>query len=107
MKRILLASTFLTAFVVGPLPAKADPISLAVAATASSVFQAGGIAAFTFLGFTGTGAVLASIAVRAALGYALNALTPKPSSVSRGYRVNSLGATPKEELYIMYRSDLR
>lgn len=93
MRRILLASTFLTAFVVGTAPAKADPISLAVAATASSVYQAGGVALFSFLGLTGTGAVLASIAVRAALGYALNALTPKPSSVNRGYRVNSLGAT--------------
>ncbi len=91
MKRILLTTTFLTAFVMGPLPAAADPISLAVAATASAVFSAGGIAAFSFLGFSGAGAILASIAVRAALGYALNALTPKPNNVSRGYAVNALG----------------
>ena len=101
MRRILLATTFLTAFVAGPLPAKADPISLAVAATASAVFGAGGVAAFSFLGLAaGLPSIFASIAVRAALGYALNALTPKASTVSRGYSVNSLGATlPHSVIY--------
>lgn len=42
---------------------------------------------------TGAALVGANFAVRAALGYALNALTTKPtSSLSRGYAVNALGA---------------
>ena len=76
-------------------PASADPISMAIASTASAVFgTAGGIGAFTFMGLSaGWTSVLASVAVRSALGFALNALTkrPKAESLNRGYNVNTLG----------------
>lgn len=44
------------------------------------------------LSLTGWGAAFAQFAIRAALGYALNALAPKPGGLSRGYQVNSVGA---------------
>ena len=84
-------------------PVAADPISLAVASTVSAVFSAGGVASFTFLGFAaGWASVLASVVVRAALGYALNALARRPDAndINRGYRVNNLGsALPHQVIY--------
>lgn len=76
-----------------PTEADADPITLAIASTAVAVGNAAAAGvAFTFLGLSGFGAVLASVAVRAALGFALMALTDQPSSkVNRGYSVNQLG----------------
>lgn len=95
MRKWLLATTLLSTLSV-PTVAAADPISMAIASTASSVLAAGGVAAATFTAFglslTGWGAVFAQFAIRAALGYALNALTPKPGSISRGYTVNSIGS---------------
>lgn len=108
MKRLLLATCSVLAL--SATPALADPISLAVAAisTASSVISAGGIAAATFSAFgmslTGLAAVGAQFAVRAALGYALNALsssTTRGQAASRGYQgVNQLGpALPHQVIY--------
>lgn len=95
MKKWLLTTTLLSTLAV-PTVAKADPISMAIASTASSVLAAGGVAGASFTAFgltlTGWGAVFAQFAIRAALGYALNALTPKPGSISRGYTVNSIGS---------------
>ena len=55
-------------------------VGAALLSTATSVAAAGSVAAFTFMGLTGVGAVAASFLVSTAMGAALNALTPKPSS---------------------------
>lgn len=81
-------------------PALADPISLAIASTVSAVLTAGGISTFTFLGLGGFAAVAASVAVRAALGYAINALARRGNKVSGAYTVNALGpALPHAVIY--------
>lgn len=103
MKRWLLTTTLLSTLVV-PGTAQADPISMAIASTASAAITAGGISALTFTGLglslTGWGAAFAQFAVRAALGYALNALAPKQNVAGRGYSVNSLGsALPHAIIY--------
>jgi len=77
---------------------------MAIASTVSSIFAAGGVGALTFsalgVSLTGWGAAFAQFAIRAALGYALNALAPKPGGLSRGYNVNSLGpALPHAVIY--------
>jgi len=108
MRRLLLASC--SVFALSGGTANADPISLAVAAasTASSVIAGGGIAAASFSAFglslTGVAAVGAQFAVRAALGYALNALsssTTRGGATTRGYQnVNQLGvALPHQVIY--------
>lgn len=83
-------------------------LAIAAAATASSVVSAGSIGAVTFSGFglslSGIAAVGAQFAVRAALGYALNALsssTTRGGATSRGYQsVNQLGTTlPHQVIY--------
>lgn len=76
-------------------------IAVAAASTFFAASSAGGVAAFTFLGLSGAPAVLASFAVRASLGYALNALTTKGTPTSRGYQnVNQLGAAlPHQVIY--------
>jgi hypothetical protein len=58
-------------------------------------------AVFTFGTFSGFSAVAASIATYSALGYAMNALTPKPtSSAGAGYQVNQLAsAAPSNFIY--------
>lgn len=104
--------TSLRAFLLGtalfihfPEPAAADPITLAVAATVSSVVGAGGVGAFTFgfAGFSfaaGWSSIFASIAVRSALGFALNALTSKGGKARGGYKINELGAAlPHQIVY--------
>lgn len=103
MKAFLLCTT---ALCVLPTVAMADPISAAIAATASAVVGAGGIGATTFSAFglslSGGAAVFAHFAIRAALGYALNALSPKPTrgAAGRGYNVNTLGpALPHAVIY--------
>lgn len=103
MKRFLLISASVVALTAAK-PALADPITLAVAAasTASAVATAGGISAATFFGLSGLAAVAAQFAVRAALGYAMNALVGKPGAdTSRGYQgVNSLGSSlPHQIIY--------
>ena len=107
MKRFLLVSV--SALALSTAPASADPISLAVAAisTAGAVIGGGGIAATTFTAFglslTGLAAVGAQFAVRAALGYALNALTAKSGGATgRGFSttVNALGTSlPHQIIY--------
>lgn len=93
MKRLLLITTCLAGpLMITPQPVSADPITAAVAAL-STAFM--GPAALTFFGtgLTGMGAAFAHFAMRAALGYALNALSAKASSrAGRGYTVNSIGA---------------
>ena len=83
-------------------------LAIAAAATASSLIGAGGIASASFSAFglslTGFAAVGAQFAVRAALGYALNALsssTTRGGATSRGYQnVNQLGvALPHQVIY--------
>jgi len=105
MKRFLLATTFLSGIgFAAPTPASADPISLAVAAL-STVSMGSAALSFTAFGLslTGMGAAFAHFAIRAALGYALNALTPKPtvnSTAGRGYSINALGpALPHAIVY--------
>lgn len=99
MKKYLLLTTTLVACNV--TPAFADPISMAVASMASAAATGGGLMA-TFgsfgmfgLSLTGGAAVFAHFAIRAAMGYALNALAPSPGSgqSARGYTANELGAT--------------
>ena len=93
-------STAIVAVAFTPLCASADPISMAVSSMASAAFSAGSLAAagFTTFGFglslTGGAAVFAHFAIRAAMGYALNALAPSPrtSQSARGYTANELGA---------------
>ena len=51
---------------------------VAAVSTASGVFAAGSVAAFTFAGLSGFAAVATGFLVSTAMGAALNALTPKP-----------------------------
>lgn len=90
MRRFLFASASVLALCSGTT-AVADPLTMAVASTAQAFITGSGV---LFAGsLSGAALVGANFAVRAALGYALNALTTKPaSSVTRGYTVNSLGA---------------
>lgn len=98
LKAFLLGSTL---FIHTPEPAEADPISLAVATTVASVASATAAGtAFTFLGLAGLPAVFASVAVRAALGFAMNALMSKGKQISGGYTINELGpALPHAVIY--------
>lgn len=101
MKRILLLSTALVAVSAGP--AMAEPISLAVAALSTASTAAFGGTLISF-GLTGLSGLAVDFAVRATLGYALNALGAKAtpiSSSSESYRnVNSLGsAQPHQVIY--------
>lgn len=104
MKRFLLISASVVAMTAAK-PALADPITLAVAGAstaAAAVTAAASGTALTFFGLTGFGAIAAQFAVRAALGYAMNALTGKPGAeTSRGYQgVNSLGTSlPHQVIY--------
>lgn len=98
-KAFLLGTTIFT-FV--PEEAPAEPISMAVAATALSAAAQGGLATFTFMGLqAGLTSLVASVAVRAALGFAMNALmAPKGGNISRGYTINELGpALPHQIIY--------
>lgn len=78
-------------------------LALAAVSTFMTVTAtAGGLAGFSYLGLAaGMQSALAHFAVRAALGYALNALTPKGAPASRGYQnVNQLGAAlPHQVIY--------
>lgn len=89
MRKILLATTFLTCGLI-PTVSNADPVSIGIALSAISSYTAvtAAGAAFTWAAF-GT-----AFATRLALGYALNALIPKPSiSGVKGYSVNTLGSS--------------
>lgn len=96
MKKFLLASTFLTAF--APVQAQADPISIALAA--ASTFSSGWVVGMGVTTWQ-MGAFMSAFLPRLALGYALNALTPKPSVKGvEGYTVNTLGsAAPTAVIY--------
>ena len=100
MKKLLLVTASVIAL--STAPTRADPVSAAVAlaSTASSAFLGGGLA--SVFGLTGAANFAANFAIRAALGYALNALTAKPNAVTRGYSttVNALGAAlPHQVIY--------
>jgi len=94
MKKILLATTFLTCGLI-PTVAHADPISIGMALLSSMPTTAAAWSALTFSSFMG------SFIPRLALGYALNALIPKPSIKGpQGYTVNTLGsAQPTAVIY--------
>jgi hypothetical protein len=105
LKKILLVSTALSTVWIGT-PAEAGPLLGAAAATAASLFQASAagvaIQSITFFGLSGWGAVAAQFAVRAVLGYALNALSSKPKPTVDNYKanVNQLGvALPQQVIY--------
>ena len=110
MKRVLLATC--SALALSTVPAASDPITLAVAAasTGQAVLAAGGISqaiaagSLISLGTSGFTAIAVDFAVRATLGYALNALsssTTRGGATSRGYQnVNQLGtALPHQVIY--------
>ena len=90
MKKILLATTFLTCGLI-PTVAQAD-IATATAILSAAFTTAG--AGFTWTAFT------KAFVTNLALGYALNALVPKPSGLRKGYTVNTLGsAQPTAVIY--------
>jgi len=103
MRRLLLASC--SVFALSGGVAKADPISLAVAAASTATAALSG----TLITFGAVNAGLATavavdFAVRATLGYALNALsssTTRGGATTRGYQnVNQLGvALPHQVIY--------
>lgn len=107
MKKLLYITCSVFALFGTVEPASADPISAAIAATLSTAVSAGGISQLTFMGLSGffgsgIGAFVAQTAVRAALGYALNALASKPNAISRGYstNVNQVGTSlPHQIIY--------
>lgn len=88
MKRILFIAILNTTALV-PVPALADPISTAILGAAFASFGAGATAV-TLFGVTLT--AFQSFLFRAALGLALNALTPKPRIGAQGYRVTATGS---------------
>ena len=94
MRKILLATTFLTCGLI-PTVAHADPISIGFALISSMPTSAAAWSALTFSTF------MSSFIPRLALGYALNALIPKPSiGGASGYTVNTLGsAQPTAVVY--------
>ena len=99
MRKILLATTFLTCGLI-PTVAPADPITMSIALTAISSYSA----AFMTIGTVTTfhmGLFMSAFLPRLALGYALNALIPKPSIRGpQGYTVNTLGsAQPTAVIY--------
>lgn len=83
-----------------------DPVTLVVSAlsTGVGVAGAGGVAAFTFAGFTGASALAASFAFNASLGYALSALAPKPTlgNASGGYGVTVNTLSPNAPRQVIY-----
>ena len=94
MRKILLATTFLTCGLI-PTVAQADPVTMGIilssGMSAYGAVTAGGVA-FAAAGFWGSFAT--AFATRLALGYALNALVPKPSfGGARGYTVSTLGSS--------------
>lgn len=107
MKRYLLISCSALALTMASRPAAADPITLAVAAASTASLGSAAATGFTLFGgaltvASGVTAVAANFAIRAALGYALNALASRPQNVSRGYgtNINQLGpALPHQIIY--------
>lgn len=93
MKKFLLVTVSVLAL--SASAAEAGPLTAAVGWLASTAVT-GGFAGVSF------GAIAAQFAVRAALGYALNALASRPGGLSRGYSstVNELGpALPHQIIY--------
>ena len=84
-----------------------NPVMLVVAAmsTASAVAVAAAAgSAFAFAGYLGAQAVFASFAFNVALGYALNALTPKSNlgNASGGYGVNVNALSSNAPTQVVY-----
>jgi len=78
------------------------PVVGAVVSTGVGVAAAGGISAFQFATFAkGWASIAASVATYSALGYAMNALSPKPKSqAGAGYQVNQVAsAAPSNFIY--------
>lgn len=102
MRKFLLISCASAALLVST-PAKADPITLAIAGTAQAAITGGTLlGASLFGGLTGFAAIAVDFAIRATLGYALNALSSKPDPINRGFarNVNQLGsALPHQIIY--------
>lgn len=76
------------------------PLVAAAAATAATAFTAG-FAGVTGLAALTTTAALQFFAVNAALGFALNALTPKPSlgaSAGQGYQSNAIDSVADQQV---------
>lgn len=76
----------------------------ALLTTGVGVAAAGGVAAFTFAGMAGWGAVAASVGAYTALGYASSALAPKPGggggAALSGHTANALSsAAPAASIY--------
>ena len=95
MRKILLATTFLTSFVV-PSIALADPTGGFLTSVIASAISSYGVASgATFLGTsfffpTFMGSFIPSVAI----GYALNALIPRPKiGEPSGYTINTLGSS--------------
>ena len=102
MRRLLLISA--SALALGAGAAAADPISAIVAAVSTASTALAGSSLITLgLGVTGFSALAVDFAVRAALGYALNALTAKRGAATgRGYSttVNAFGSSlPHQIIY--------
>lgn len=101
MKKILLITTALCAVTFAE-PAKAGPLVAAIAGTAQAAFTGGKLLTLGLSLGTGFAALAVDFAVRATLGYALNALSKRSDPISRGYQrnVNQLGtALPHQIIY--------
>lgn len=105
MKKLLLISCASVALMVST-PAQAGPLVTAIAGTAQAAFTGAGLLGGKLaagLGITsGFGLLAVDFAVRATLGYALNALSSRPNDINRGYSrsVNQVGpALPHQIIY--------
>jgi hypothetical protein len=84
VKRLALAALLCTTALIAPTPAQAGPAAPLLGAAFASFPLLGGAAIGTFT-------VFQSFLIRAALGLALNFLTPRPDG-GRGYRVTAFGS---------------
>ena len=90
MRKILLATTFLTCNII-PIMAQADPVTM-------GLILSSGMAAYGSVTAAGVafawGTFATAFATRLAIGYALNALIPRPSiGEPSGYTINTLGSS--------------
>ena len=89
MRKILLATTFLTCNII-PIMAQADPVTMGL--ILSSGMSAYGAVTAAGAAFA-WGTFATAFATRLAIGYALNALIPRPSiGEPSGYTINTLGS---------------
>lgn len=99
-RKILLATTAIVTLASAE-PVEAGPIVTAVLATVGAAGGLGGLATFTYFGLApGVLSVMASIAVRAGLGFALMALNEPPGSPAARYTGQDRGAAlPRAIIY--------